>query len=131
MTCPAVGTSVVGRGRRPRDAGLWAPTTLVLAAALGPGGCILESEAGLASNDPQKRFEAISAAAARGDRSAVPGLVRRLDSDDPAERLLAINALERITGERLGYDHAAPKAERSKAVERWARWASGDGGDAR
>jgi hypothetical protein len=61
-------------------------------------------------------------AAAAKDRSAVPGLVERLDSQDGGERLLAITALERITGERLGYDHAGPAAERAAAVARWQRW---------
>jgi hypothetical protein len=42
-----------------------------------------------------------------------------LDSDDPATRLLAINALERITGDRLGFDYAAPEAQRQAAISRW------------
>ena len=63
----------------------------------------------------------VDAAAAR-DRAAVPGLVERLESQDGGERLLAITALERITGERLGYDHAGPAGERSAAVDRWRAW---------
>jgi hypothetical protein len=42
-----------------------------------------------------------------------------LDSDDPATRLLAIDALERITGETLGFDASAPETERRNAVDRW------------
>lgn len=83
------------------------------------GGCLGTSEPGVASRDPAKRVEAMVDAAATKDESAVPGLVARLDSQDPGERLVAINALKRITGETLGYDHAAPAAERDAAIERW------------
>jgi hypothetical protein len=51
-----------------------------------------------------------------------------LDSDDPAARLVAIRALERITGQTLGYDHAGPEHERRLAVERWMEWEARQGG---
>lgn len=49
-------------------------------------------------------------------------LVRMLSSDDPATRLLAIAALERKTGQRLGYDPAASQPERVEAIGVWERW---------
>lgn len=61
-------------------------------------------------------------AAATRDRRAIPGLIGRLDSQDGGERLLAITALRRITGETQGYDHAGPPAEREAAVSRWRAW---------
>lgn len=67
------------------------------------------------------RLDAIRDAVARSDRSALPDLVTLLDSDDPATRLLAIRALENLTGDTLGYDYAAPASERRPAVERWVR----------
>lgn len=42
-----------------------------------------------------------------------------LESDDPATRLLAIITLERLTGERFGYEHGASEVEREKAIDSW------------
>lgn len=61
-------------------------------------------------------------AASTGDKSSIPGLIERLSSNDPAERLLAIRSLERLTGETKGYDHAASPQKRNQAIERWATW---------
>jgi len=61
-------------------------------------------------------------AAASSDRSAVPGLIERLSSEDPGERLMAIRTLEWITGHTFGYDHAAGSRDREAAIERWTRW---------
>lgn len=74
------------------------------------------------SPEPAARNAAIIKAVESHDTSAVPDLVRMLDSDDPATRLLAINALERITGQTLGYDDSAPERDRREAVERWQKW---------
>jgi HEAT repeats len=74
------------------------------------------------SPEPAARNAAIIKAVETHDASAVPDLVRMLDSDDPATRLLAINALERITGQTMGYDHAAPERDRREATERWQKW---------
>lgn len=71
------------------------------------------------SPEPGARNAAIVRAVAREDTAAVPDLVRMLDSDDPATRVLAIQALERLTGERLGYDPVESPAERARGVERW------------
>jgi HEAT repeat protein len=61
-------------------------------------------------------------AAQHKDAAAVPDLVRMLDSDDPATRLLAIDALERITGDRKGFEPSAPEYERRKATDRWQQY---------
>jgi hypothetical protein len=78
------------------------------------------------SPEPAARNAAIVKAADSLDASKVPDLVRMLDSDDPATRLLAINSLERITGETLGYDYAAPEYERQAAVDRWQKRVQAD-----
>lgn len=67
-------------------------------------------------------MEAITAAADSRNRQAIPGLISSLDSDDPAVRLAAIRALERVTGQTLGYDHAAPPWRRAAMVDEWERW---------
>lgn len=90
---------------------------------------------GFDSPDPSARMEAITAAAVSRDQRSIPGLIASLDSDDPAVRLAAIRALERVTGRTLGYDHAAPPWRRAAMVHEWERWyraqrdASGGGAD--
>lgn len=71
------------------------------------------------SPEPAARNDAIVNAAATKDRAAVPDLVRMLESDDPATRCLAINALDAIVGERLGYDGADDEMTRKAAIARW------------
>lgn len=61
-------------------------------------------------------------AAREKDMSATPYIVEQLNDGDADVRFFAIMSLEKITGERLGYEHYAPAAERDEAVERWRRW---------
>jgi HEAT repeat protein len=63
-------------------------------------------------------------AAERRDRSAIPRLIECLSSDDPAVRMAAIRALERITGQTLGYEHSAPEWRRREMVDVWLAWLS-------
>lgn len=79
------------------------------------------------SPEPAARNAAIVKAAESKDPAAIPDLVRMLDSDDPATRLLAIDALERITGQTLGYDYAAPDRDRREATDRWQKWVENHG----
>ncbi len=79
------------------------------------------SEGGLNSDNPASHLYAIRAAGERHDRAALPALVESLDSDDPAIRMMAISALERITGTRRGYDPYASAAQRQPAVEEWVK----------
>jgi hypothetical protein len=96
-----------------------------LAAAALAAGCAAPP-AGVDSPDPHERLRAVAEATRRGDREAVPALVRLLDSDDPAVRMFSIRALERLTGTTLGYDHAAPEASRREAVARWVTYVEGE-----
>ena len=66
------------------------------------------------------QLQAVQQAGDTRDRTKIPALVDRLNSDDPAVRMMAINALDRITGTRLGYNPYASAAQRTVAVERWA-----------
>ena len=75
--------------------------------------------------DPSVKIPAIKKAVRKKDRGAVKQLVADLDSDDPAVRFYAINGLQRITGERLGYDYYADDEARRAAVRRWQDWANG------
>jgi len=98
-----------------------------VASMLACAGCIPPEPRGLDSPDPSARLAAISEAGVRGDEAAIPDLIEQLESNDPGARMLSIRALERITGQTLGYDHADPWWVRAPAVERWKRWASGRG----
>jgi hypothetical protein len=53
-----------------------------------------------------------------------------LGSTDPAERMLAINALEHREGTTLGYKHSAPQWERLEAIQRWRQHAGLSDADA-
>ncbi len=88
---------------------------LVVGCASPPGG--------FSSPVPSKRMDAAIEAAANNDRTAIPHLILMLESDDPLVRMVAIGALERLTGEERGYDHAAPAWERQSAIDRWPAWA--------
>ncbi|GJQ28477.1 MAG: hypothetical protein HBSAPP03_03610 [Phycisphaerae bacterium] len=74
------------------------------------------------SPEPAARNAAIVQAVDNRDASKIPDLVRMLDSDDPATRLLAIQALERLTGQRYGYDPAASATEREPAIAKWVAY---------
>lgn len=97
---------------------------LALAAMLPLPGCGPTIVASFDSPEPAARNSAIVRAGSQRDRDAVPDLVRMLDSDDAATRLLAIKALDRITGERLGYEAQASEPERLVAIERWTAYAN-------
>lgn len=89
--------------------------TVALAACSPPPA----SEGGFHSPDPASRLYAIHRAGEQRDRRAVPDLVEQLDNDDPVVRLMTIQALDRITGTRLGYNPYAPPAQRREAIDRW------------
>jgi hypothetical protein len=86
----------------------------------GLGGCAKVTPS-FDSPEPGARNVAIVNAAASNDRRAIPDLIRMLESDDPATRLLAIATLERLTGERKGYDAADVPQARAEAIERWRK----------
>ncbi|MBX3316979.1 MAG: HEAT repeat domain-containing protein [Phycisphaeraceae bacterium] len=89
------------------------------------GACTKPVPKGLDSYDPTGRIEAMLEVAAKNDTTKIPQLISALDSDDSAVRLTAIRTLERMTGQTLGYDHAAPERERRVATDRWVEWYQG------
>ena len=93
---------------------IFAPAVLMLATcAPNPRAASFDSD------HPDARAAAIVDAAAREDRSAIPRIVEQLASDDPLVRVVAIDALDRLTGDRHGYDPHAPKRQRAEAIDRW------------
>jgi hypothetical protein len=86
------------------------------------GGCergFISYRAEIQSANADERIRGILAAGQAKDRRAVPLLVDRLEDEDDAVRFFAIIALDKITGQRFGYDYALPAWQRAKAVEQW------------
>jgi len=71
------------------------------------------------SDDVNERILAVRQAAEQNDKSAVPLLVDRLEDEDEAVRFFSILALDRITGQRFGYEYGQPAYRRAKSVEKW------------
>ena len=89
---------------------------LAFASACDPGPFF---RARIQSENPGDRILAIYRAAQAKDDGAVPLIVDRLEDEDNGVRFFAIQALERLTGNRFGYDYAQPASERAAAVDRW------------
>ncbi len=107
-----------------------APSLCLLAAAIAAGCTQPALEPSFEHATPAERTMAATRAARTGDRASVPHLITMLGSDDPAQRMIAADALRRITGQTHGYDFADPPPARREAVERWAAWyRSSTGGD--
>jgi hypothetical protein len=101
-----------------------------LATAALPGICACSPSAlrgGFDSPNSASKLYAIERAARANDQSAIPRIIEQLDSDDPAVRMIAISALERLTGQTHGYEYWAPRVERDRAVETWVRKHARDG----
>lgn len=97
------------------------PLVLLLLPLLA-GGCIYRDQTGFDAVGPSHRLDAIVLAADQTDDDSLKGLISQLDSDDPAARLLAIRALEKRTGQTLGYEHDAPPYVRNAAAREWVTW---------
>lgn len=101
----------------------------ILAVAVGAAaGCAgpRTSEGGFDSPETGARLYAISSAGQQRDAGALPHLIESLESDDPAIRMMAIVALEQITGTRMGYDPYARYGERQAAADAWLKaWRRG------
>ena len=69
--------------------------------------------------DPASKVYAIIEAGRTKDRSSIPALVEQLESGDPLVRVMAIQALEHITGTRLGYNPYDSVVDRQPAMKRW------------
>ncbi len=76
---------------------------------------------GFDSDNPASKLYAIVRAGQAADRSKVVNLVEQLENDDPLVRMMAINALERITGTRMGFNPYAPLPDRLTATQAWAQ----------
>ncbi|MFH1419118.1 MAG: HEAT repeat domain-containing protein [Planctomycetota bacterium] len=86
--------------------------------------------ADIQSESVHERILGVRAAAEAKDADSVPLLVDRLEDEDDAVRFFSILALEKITGQRFGYDYASPAQQRAGSVERWRAYVrQGEHGD--
>lgn len=102
------------------DKPLWLLMALAFLASFGCSGSSLTPA--FESVDPKERTAALLQAARTGDSAAIPQLIVMLSSGDPAERMLAGNALRRLTGLDFGYEHYDLPWKREEAADRWRRW---------
>jgi hypothetical protein len=72
--------------------------------------------------DPSGKIPAMKKAVRERDMKVVRQLVKDLDSDDGAVRLFAIEALQKLTGQRYGYDYYADEVQRRPALSAWQQW---------
>ena len=72
--------------------------------------------------DPNDKIPAIKVAVEKRSKSAIPSLIADLNSDDSAVRFYAIDGLERLTGQTLGYRYYDDVEQRKPAVARWLEW---------
>lgn len=95
------------------------------------GGCASRVDAltrQLESKDPAERIRAVHAIGTEQIDGLLPALVNRLDDDDVAVRLYTIVALEKLTGERLGFEYSGESKARQTAVKRWRRYVASRAG---
>ena len=76
----------------------------------------------ISSVQPEVASKAMNTAAQKKSRLAIVPLVKRLYDEDPVMRLSAIRALQRITGEDMGYRSYEPQVKRMAAIKRWEAW---------
>ncbi|GJM26250.1 MAG: hypothetical protein DHS20C16_26650 [Phycisphaerae bacterium] len=100
----------------------------MLSAGLGlvaGSGCVSRVDAltrQLESKNPANRIRAVHSIGEDQVTELLPALVNRLDDVDAAVRLYTIVALEKLTGERLGFNYAAGSHQRQEAVSNWRRY---------
>lgn len=85
-----------------------------------PGcGRTAQPRGGLGSPNPLDRAESVVEAAEARDHNAIHALVDLLDDPDPAVRMYAQLALQRLCGRDYGYRYYHDEARRAVAVQRW------------
>lgn len=97
------------------------PWTAIAVVIVLISGCA-SPPAGFDSPEPSQRLRAVLRAAREKDQTAIPKMIRFLNSDDPALRFASIRTLESLTGQTLGYDYAAPEWQRRDQIQAWVTW---------
>lgn len=120
---PGWGRSYHSRMPSPRALPLVLCVVLASASCGGP-------QASSSSVSPVERVLAAGKTGKGATEIPLKDLIVMLDDADPAVRLVAINQLERRTGETRGYRHYDPFWVRARAVDRWQAWLESGGEEA-
>lgn len=80
------------------------------------------TEGGFKNPAPGAQVYAIESAVREERKQQIPEIVECLRSDDDLIRMMAIGALERMTGQTLGYDFTDPLPLRLEGYRRWREW---------
>jgi hypothetical protein len=94
-----------------------APSLLLLVALAGCSSG--PAPRGLDDPDPAVRIRAIKREVARGTDADRRKLVEQLESEDPAVRLAAAEALRTLTGETRGFVWYEEPSKQSTAINAW------------
>jgi hypothetical protein len=102
------------------------PSCLALAAAMLAGWCVgcdaPPIKPVLTDPDPSVKIPAMQLAVKQHDMSGISTLIKNLESDDPAVRFYANDALRKLTGQDFGFLYYADEEVRQPAVQRWQAW---------
>ena len=89
---------------------------------LGCGGPRLTWQQKMNSSAGVERAQAVMTVGQKNMWTAIPQVIRRLEDDDVAVRVLADETLRSMTGKDFGYSAYAGEAERREAAARWQNW---------
>ena len=95
---------------------------LAVVVCAGALGCGSHGPRHVTDEDPGDKIPAIKDAVQKHDSSAIPQLVKDLESDDSAVRFYAIDALKSFTGQTFGYRYYENDQHRKAAVLKWKEW---------
>lgn len=98
----------------------------ILLMAAASAGCFghqpLTEEQKMNSSAGVERTQAVLSVGERQDRSKIPTLINRLEDDDVAVRIAAINSLRSMTGQDFGYVAYDSEVKHRAAVVKWRAW---------
>jgi hypothetical protein len=95
---------------------------LAVVACLGALGCGAHGPRTVADPDPAVKIPAIRHAIDTHDRTAIPQLVKDLESDDSVVRFYASWGLQSLTGQTFGYRYFDDDEKRKASVTQWHQW---------
>lgn len=98
---------------------LLALSLLILAGCAGPK---MTWQQKMDSSAGVERAQAVMTVDEQKNRAAIPLLIKRLEDDNVAVRLDAIDALGDMTGKDFGYVAWDAELRRREAVRRWQDW---------
>jgi hypothetical protein len=103
---------------------------LALVSLAGCGDRQLTWQEKMDSSAGVEREQAVMTVADQNNRAAIPQLIQRLEDDDIAVRMAAIDSLRKMTGKDFGYVAWDDEVKRREAVRQWKAWWQSEGGRA-